>query len=239
MKQKKIFYTEAAYGLGLFCIVFGASLMERANFGMSMIVAPVYVVYRKLAAVLPFFTFGMAEYVMQAILLIAMCLVLRRFRLSDIFSFVTAVIYGLMLDGCMLLTAPLLDSVLAVRLLLCAVGMLLGAAGVSLVFHTYIAPEVYELFTKEVARHFGIELHRFKTGYDCVSCAAAILLSFLFFGFGVFVGVRVGTVVCAIVNGSVIGFCTKFLEARFDFADALPFRPFFTGEPSVRRNETE
>ena len=45
-----------------------------------------------------FVTFGMAEYCFQAVLLLAMCLLLR-FRVSYLFSFVTAVVYGFALDA--------------------------------------------------------------------------------------------------------------------------------------------
>jgi len=230
MEQKRIFYAEAAYAVGLPCIALGAALMERADLGMSMVVAPAYVLYRKLSLTLPFFTFGMAEYLLQAVLLAVMCLLLRRFRWSDLFSFVTAVVYGLLLDGCMLLTAPLAGGILPVRLALYAGGMLVCAVGIAMMFHTYIAPEVYELFTKEVSHRSGIELHRFKTLYDCGSCLFAVLLSFLCFGFGTFVGVKLGTVLCALINGTLIGMCSGILEKRFRFADALPFRTFFTGE---------
>ena len=59
-----------------------------------------------------------------------------------------------------------------------------------------------------------------------------IVLSFLFFGFGKFVGVKLGTVVCTILNGPTIGAIGRFLDKHFHFCDALPFRPFFekTGE---------
>ena len=49
-------------------------------------------------------------------------------------------------------------------------GMLMGSMGVACMFRTYLAAEVYELFVKEVSRAFGVEIHRFKTAYDCVSC---------------------------------------------------------------------
>ena len=37
-------------------------------------------------------------------------------------------------------------------------------------------------------------------------------MSFCFFGFGVFEGVKLGTVICALVNGVLIGSFTKVLE---------------------------
>lgn len=228
--KKKVFYTELAYLIGLVATAFGVALMERADLGVSMVVAPAYVLYRKISLVLPFFTFGMAEYLLQAVLLLGLCLLLRRFRAADLVSFLTALLYGFALDVLMLLVALIPAGNMVVRIALYIGGMAVCAVGISLMFHTYIAPEVYELFTREAALHYGVEIHKFKTGYDIVSCLVAVALSFLLFGFGVFVGVRLGTVLCALINGTMIGFCSAWFEKRFAFADALNWRPFFTGE---------
>ena len=205
----------------------GVAFMEKADFGVSMVVAPAYVLYRAISPSVPFFTFGMAEYCFQALLLIALFLILRRFRLSFLFSFVTAVIYGLLLDLFMSLIRPLSFDSTVVRVAGFVAGMLLSSLGVSLEFHTYIAPSVYELFVKALSEHLNIPIHRFKSGYDAASFLLGIILSFLFFGFGTFVGVKLGTVVCTILNGPVIGTIGRFLDKRFSFCDALPFRSFF------------
>ena len=231
MKRPR-FYTELAYFLGLCSLSLGVAFMEKADFGVSMVVAPAYVLYRAISPHLPFFTFGMAEYCFQALLLIVLFILLRRFRLSFLFSFVTAVIYGLLLDLFMLLIRPLVFDSIAVRLAGFAAGMLLSSLGVSLEFHTYIAPGVYELFVKQMSDKTKIPLHRFKSGYDAASFVLGVVLSFLFFGFGKFVGVKLGTVVCTILNGPVIGAIGKFLDKHFEFPDALPFRKFFVSESS-------
>ena len=70
MKKKRVFYTEFAYIFGLVFLALGASLTERAGFGMSMVIAPPYLLYLKLSEYLPFFTFGMSAYVFQGILII-------------------------------------------------------------------------------------------------------------------------------------------------------------------------
>lgn len=231
--KKRTFYSELAYIIGLSLIALGVAFMEKSDFGVSMVVAPAYVLYRAISLHAAFFTFGMAEYTLQAVLLVILLVLLRRFRLSYLFSFVTAVLYGFLLDGAMLLLGLFAADTIALRLVCYTVGMVLCAAGVAMVFHTYIAPEVYELFVKEYSRHKGIPIHRFKTGYDCGSLLVGLILSFVFFGFGTFVGVRWGTIVCALINGTLIGFISRFLESRFEFRDALPFRSFFEGEPET------
>jgi len=228
--EKKRFYAELAYVLGLICLALGVTLMEKSDFGVSMVVAPAYLLYRWLNPVWSFFSFGMAEYTLQAVLFLAMMALLRRFRWGWLFSFVTAVVYGFILDGFMALGAFLPASALWQRLIWYVVGMVFCAAGVSFMFHTYLSPEVYELFVKEVSAAFSREIHRFKTGYDIVSCAVGLAMSFAIFGWGHFVGVRWGTILCAFVNGFIISLFSRFLDARFTFRDALPWRSFFTGE---------
>lgn len=227
MKRQIVFWAELAYVLGILTLALGTALMERADFGVSMVVAPAYLLHLKVSQVYPFFTFGTAEYCLQAALLIVLCLALRRFKVSYLFSFVTAVIYGFTLDGCMALIALIPGEEFAFRLLFYALGLLVCAVGVSLLFHTYIAPEVYELFVKEIAAKSGAEIHKVKTVYDCCSCAVGVALSFAFFGLWHFEGVKLGTIFCALVNGATIGICSRFLESRFVFEDKLKLRKYF------------
>ena len=225
--MKKKCSTELAYVLGLVFVAIGVVLMEKADFGVSMVVAPAYLLYRALSPTWSFVTFGMAEYCLQAVLLLVMILILRRFRLSYLFSFITAVIYGLVLDGFMRLGALLPTAFWWQRAIYYVVGMLFCSAGVSAMFHTYISPEVYELFVKEVAAKSGVEIHKVKTVYDCCSCAIGVALSFAFFGLWHFEGVKLGTIFCALVNGATIGICSRFLESRFVFEDKLDLRKYF------------
>lgn len=225
--KKPVIYTELAYVFGILILALGTAFMEAADFGVSMVVAPAYLLHLKLSQFLPFFTFGMAEYSLQAVLLLLLIAVLRRFKISYLFSFVTAVLYGLVLDLNMLAVSLIPCETVPVRVIFYVVGLILCSIGVSMFFHTYISPEVYELFVKEASAKYYVDIHKFKTGYDCVSCVIGILLSFLFFGFGQFEGVKFGTILCALINGWTIGKCTAFLEKFFDFRDGLPLRRFF------------
>jgi len=222
-KKKPVFSTELAYVIGMIAVALGVAFMEKANLGVSMVVAPAYLLYLKLSPLYPFVTFGMAEYTLQAMLLVIMVVILRKFRLSYLFSFVTAVLYGFTLDLSMMLIENLDSSLLWARILMFLGGMFLCAVGISFFFHTYISPEVYELFVKEVSHHVGMDINKFKTIYDCTSCLISIALSFIFFGFGHFEGVKLGTIFCALINGSIIGAVSRFLEKNFEFKDSSRF----------------
>ncbi len=225
--MRRTFPTELAYILGLIMIALGAAFMEKADFGMSMIVAPAYLLHLKISQTYSFFSFGMAEYTLQAVLLIVMMIVVKRFKLTYLFSFVTAVIYGMILDGCILLISGIQNPTVSLRIVFYVLGMVLGSLGVSLEFHTYISPEVYELFVKEVSDRFDKNIHKVKTVYDIASCALGITFSFCFFGLWVFEGVKWGTIVCAMINGALIGLITKGLEKVFRFKDLFDLREYF------------
>lgn len=225
--KKPVCYTELAYVVGMVGLSFSVAMMTRADFGVSMVVAPAYLLYLKLNPLWPFFTFGMAEYTLQAVLLGGMALAIGKFRPYFFFSFVTAVLYGLLLDGWMLLVARFPADSFLWRLLWYVLGMGLGAVSIACFFQTYIAPEVYELLVKEVALKLNRPTHRVKTAYDCISCLVSVGMSFCFFGLGRFEGVKLGTVICALLNGFLIGRVGAWLNRAFLWKDGLPLRRFF------------
>ena len=227
MTNKRIFSTELAYVLGLVILAAGTALMERANFGMSMVVAPAYLLHLKLSQTFSFFTFGVAEYVFQALLLILLSFALRRFKRSYLFSFVTAVLYGVTLDMAIAAAALLPGGSMIARFVFYLLGMVLCSVGVAFFFKTYISPEAYELVVKELSERFSLRIDRVKTAYDCISCLTGVLLSFVFFGFGHFEGVKLGTIFCALINGYLIGRISDRLDRIFEFQDALPLRDLF------------
>lgn len=224
--KKRTFYTELSYLLGIITLALGVVLMEKADFGVSMVVAPAYLLYRIVNAytTLSWFTFGMAEYVFQFVVLIILLLIVRRFKITYLLSFATAIIYGLILDAFMLAGAYL-PTTLPMRFVYYVLGMLICSIGVSLMFHTYLSPEVYELFVKLVSEKLNIRISKFKTIYDCISMLIGLVLSLV--AFHTLVGVNWGTIVCALINGWLIGRCSAFFEHFFEFKDAFKLRRFF------------
>ncbi|MBR3127895.1 MAG: hypothetical protein IKF35_06535 [Solobacterium sp.] len=228
MNRKIIIYSEFTFLPGLLLLALGTALTEKAALGMSMVVAPAYVIYLFISGIYPWFTFGMAEYLFQALLIVLLSLFLRRLKPGYLFSFMTAVIYGILLDLMMKLTGSLQAGTMPMRLVLFGGGLVLCALGVALLFHTYIPPEAYELIVKELVSAYNLPLARTKTVYDCISAVTAVVLSFLCFGFGTFAGVGPGTIFSAVVNGALIGAFSGLLEKYCDFPDMLGGREFFT-----------
>lgn len=224
--MKKNFYSELSYLLGLVILALGTALMERADFGMSMVVAPAYIIHLKLSQYFPVFSFGMAEYCLQLVLIVALCIALRKFKVGYLFSFVTAVLYGVVLDVLMLGIAHIPAESYAVRTVLFVCGMGLCSLGVALFLKTYLAPEAYELVVKEISRKYNLRISVVKTVYDLTSLGVSVIMSFCFFGWFCFEGVKWGTLITSLVNGWLIGRITAFLDKRYCFKDLLGFRKY-------------
>ena len=222
MKTKRTFYCELAYILGVVVLALGTTLMERADFGLSMVTAPAYILHLKVSQFLPFFTFGTAGYVFQAFILIALSIIMRRVKISYFLSFATAFLFGVVLDLEMSLVALLPLDGTVWRVVLYLLGLVLCSTGVALLFHTYLPPEAYDLFVKDISQKFSIPISKTKTAYDVGSCLLGIVLSLCFFG--TFVGVKWGTIVCTLINGTLIGKISAHLDKNYEFSDALPLR---------------
>ena len=137
--KKRIFYTELSYVLGLVIMAFAAALTEKANFGMSMVVAPAYILHLKVSQFFPWFTFGVAEYVFQGLLVLLTVFLMRGFKRSYLFSFITAFLYGTLLDLAIQLVSYLPDEAFAIRVVWFACGTIFCSFAVSL-FSTPIFP---------------------------------------------------------------------------------------------------
>ena len=222
MKGKRVFYCEVAYVVGIIVLALGTAFMEKADFGMSMVVAPAYLMHLKLSQAFPAFTFGISEYVFQALLLVLLSLVMGKAKKGYLFSFVTAFLYGNILDTAISLVAMLPCAGILWQVIFYIAGLIICAVGVAFLLHTYFPPEAYELIVKEFSQKFKLTIGTTKTIYDCCSCGLGIVLSLCFFQ--TFVGVKWGTIVCAIINGWLIGRISNFLEKNFVWKDAFSLR---------------
>lgn len=211
---------ELIYVLAVIVLSFATAMLAAADLGMSMVVAPAYIVSLKVKAL----TFGQAEYIVQGMLFILFCVLMKKARRLYFFSFVSGFIYGVVLDFWRMVIPHfdperfVLGSLpLSIRIVYFIVGFLLNSLGVALYFKTYFYPQVYEFFVKGISRQFKIALPEFKIRFDMTCLVIAIVLSFsLFYGL---VGIGVGTVVLALGNGALIGFYGRWMDRHLDTWD--------------------
>ena len=216
MKRFRI-SNEAVYLLAVFVLSLATAMLAAADFGMSMVVAPAYIVSLKVK----FLTFGQAEYIVQGILFLIFCILMGRVKFLYFFAFVSGLIYGAVLDFWRTVIPHFNPGIyppgtlpVPVRIVYFIAGFLLNSLGVALYFKTYFYPQVYEFFVKGISMRFGISLPKFKIRFDMTCLAAAALLSFVMFR-GI-VGIGIGTVVLAFLNGPLIGFYGKWMERHLE-----------------------
>lgn len=216
MKKIRI-SNELIYVLAVLVLSFATAMLAAADIGMSMVVAPAYIVSLKVKIL----TFGQAEYIVQGMLFILFCILMRKVRMLYFFAFVSGLIYGAALDFWRMVIPHFNPELfapgslpLSLRVIYFIIGFLLNSLGVALYFKTYFYPQVYEFFVKGISRHFNIALPKFKIGFDMTCLVIASVLSFaLFHGL---VGIGVGTVVLAFGNGPLIGFYGRWMEKHLD-----------------------
>ena len=146
--MKKItLHSELIYFAAILILSFSSAMQTAANVGISMIIAPAYVISQKLT----FLTFGQSEYLVQGIVFIAFCILMKNFKPIYLVSFGTCIIYGAALDMWRTIIPAFNPNItvpgsmpMPVRIAMLCLGMIITAFSVALFFHTYLYPQVYD-----------------------------------------------------------------------------------------------
>ncbi len=222
MKRIKI-YSELVYIIAQLGLTFAVAVMAAADFGVSMIVAPAYIVSQKFTI----FTFGQWDYIIQAVLFVVFCIAMKRFKFTYFVSFITCVIYGTILDMWRSAIPLLNPSVtppgsmnLLLRIIMFVLAELLVAITVMLFFKTYIYPQVCDLFVKGIVEKYKLNQTKTKRIFDL--CCLLLSLALTLILFKGFVGIKWGTVVITLVNGVLIGFFSKLYDKHFETVPLFP-----------------
>lgn len=222
--MKKItFYSEFAYIWAILTLSFSVAMVSAADFGLSMIVAPAYILSQKVE----FLTFGQSEYVIQAILFIILCILLKKVKLIYFVSFLNCIVYGAVLDLWRLIIPMFNPAItepgsmsMTLRITFFIASAFITAFAIALFFRVYLYPQVYDFFVKGITEHFKIKQTQFKIAFDISFLALSIIMTLVFFKD--FVGIGVGTIIIAIINGILIGGAGKVLDKIFEFKPLFP-----------------
>ena len=193
-------------------LAFAVNLMSMANLGMSMIVCPAYIISEKFN----FLTYGQAEYLIAIMVFIIFCLVMKRFKISYLLSYLTGILYALFSDLIKILV-PIFNQNLTISMNMKIgyffIGMILSGLAVALFYKTYLYPQVYDFFIKVVAQKYQISIKIFKTCFDCSFLVISFIISYVLFG--ELFGIGIGTVIMACCNGMMIEQFQKIIDQYF------------------------
>ena len=212
---------EAFWLLGNIFCAFGIALCTKSGLGLSMIAAPPFILNQFLVQFSPFFTQGACEYILQAFLLIIMCLITGKFKFKYLLSFATAFIFGNMVDLALFICGgQALYATMAMRIAAFVISEIIISLAIACYFRTSLPLCVYELFVVAVADKFKAPSHKIKMIFDYSMLALSLALSLILFRG--FVGVGLGTVILTLVNSHLIKLWGKVLDKLFGTEAAFP-----------------
>ncbi len=221
MKIKKT--SELFWLFGIIFVALGVAICSKADLGVSMIAAPAFVVYEAIATLWSGFTVGITEYIIQGLMLIVMCIVVRRFNWRYLLAFAVAVLYGYVLDFFLWVLGGVSFDAVWLRWVMLIVGDIVTAFGVACFFHTYMPLQVYELFVAEIASRFGISINKVKRAFDISLLAISVVLALVLFGdvgefdwstiyYSSFHSIGLGTLVTTLINSHIIAAMSRFID---------------------------
>lgn len=216
MKLTKIKSGETAYIAAMILSAIGIRMQVNAGLGISMVAAPAYI----LSVRISWLTQGNAEWMIQGFLYVTMCLAIRRFAYKKIWSFIAAIPYGWLFDWISSLMMQVKGTGFASNLLLFLIGSAILALGIALFFQSYLPCQMHEMFVKTLAQAYSWNQSKVKTVYDFSCLGVSLLLSLLFFHR--LEGIGIGTVICTVINGPLIGFWIRLLDGKLCYDAAIP-----------------
>ena len=219
--------SELLWFFGIVFVAFGVSICNKANLGVSMIAAPAFVVYEAIAPLSFMFSVGVTEYIIQGLMLVILCLIIRRFNWRYLLVFAVAVIYGYALNLFLWLIEDVQFNAIWLRFVMLIIGDIFTAFGVACFFRTYMPLEVYELFVAEVADHFRLNISKTKWAFDITLLAISVVLAITLFNdintfdwktitYSSYHNIGLGTLITTAINSPLISLMGKLIDRCFE-----------------------
>ena len=199
--------------LGLFLLAQGIAFTVLADLGTDAITSPALVCHLVLGDVpggmgYSFFTLGRLLICVHVLLVLLQILLLRRrYKPVQLLQVVMGFVLGGMLDFCQSYTKLLPADNYIYSLVYTVVGCVICAFGIFTYVKADMVPLSAEGFCLALSRTFSWRFSRVKVGLDCSMLAIAVVLSLIVWGD--VVGVREGTLICAVSTGFIIGWFFK------------------------------
>lgn len=232
--MKKLTKTsELLWLFGIIFVALGVAICSKADLGVSMIAAPVFVIHEAIAPLWSGFSVGMTEYLIQGLMLFLLCVVIRRFNWRYLLAFAVAVIYGCALDMFLWILGSISFDTIAVRWIMLIVGDLITGFGVACFFRSYMPLQVYELFVAEFAAKFRFNINKTKWVFDITLLFISVTLAIVLFGdlesfdwstvgYSCFHSIGLGTLVITAINSPIISLMGRIVDRIFDPSPLFP-----------------
>lgn len=219
--------SELLWLLGIIFVAFGVAVCSKTNLGVSMIAAPAFIIAEATAHISPFVSVGVVEYIIQGIMLLILCVAVRRFNWRYLLAFAVAVLYGYTLNLFLWIMDGVVFREVWLRWVMLIVGDFITAFGVACFFRTYMPLQVYELFVAEISRCFRFDISKTKWVFDITLLVLSFVFALLLFedfstfdfssiASSSFHSIGLGTLVTTIINSPIIKLMGRLIDSVFD-----------------------
>ena len=211
------------WSFGMIFVALGVAICSKASLGVSMIAAPAFVISEALYPIWNGFSVGMTEYLIQGVLLIILCIFIKKVKVKYFLAFAVAVLYGYILNFFLWTLSEVSFNTIWLRYLMLIIGDCFTAFGVASFFRTNLPLQVYELFVSETSAHFKFNINKTKWIFDISLLIISLLLAFFLFddtanfewskiGETSFHSIGLGTLITTLINSPLIGFMGKQID---------------------------
>ena len=194
------------YIIGLFFLALGVAVSVNSNLGISPVNSLPYVISQVVNKAL-----GTCVIVVFCSYIVLQIIILRKeFNPINLLQIVFSTIFGYFVDFAKLLVGDWVLPGYLGRLVMLAISIVLIALGVLLYVEVDLVPMPMEGLSMTIAKKLKKPFPTMKMVVDCVVVCAGIVISFVVFH--KLVGIREGTVITALVTGTIIAVMKKPLS---------------------------
>lgn len=206
--RKEIFKRTVLFALGTFLMGLGIACTKQAELGVS----PVSSVANVLSYKYDFFSLGSWLTIWNIVMIFAQLLIMgKSFKAYLLLQVPLSFALGWFTDIGMWLVGGIPAEAYCVKIALILIGIVIIGFGISFSVIADLIMNCGETLVKAIADRWRLNFGNVKTGFDIFCVCLSIVMSLLFFDFTI-VGTREGTVISALLTGSAVRFCSKWLK---------------------------
>ncbi|MDY3296844.1 YczE/YyaS/YitT family protein [Selenomonas sp.] len=206
------------FTIGILVQSAGIALVVKSLLGTSPISSLPYV----LSLAYPF-TLGQTTFVVNMAFLVGQIALLRhRFNSVQLFQIPVTLVFAFFIDVSMALLENVIPELYLAKMAVLLLGAAFVALGVSLQVIAHVLMLAGEAIVQAISQVFHFEFGWVKTAFDCTLVASAALFSFT--QLGTIEGISEGTLISALITGSIARFFIHHLS-RVDAHGVLVFAP--------------
>lgn len=202
--------------LGLICLSLGVVLVVKSDLGVSVATSVPYVFSLYFTKI----SFGQWNYIAHGFSLLLLVFIVRKLTVKYLMSFIVAFLFGLTIDLFNLILVSYVANTFLEKILVFILGSIVISIGVAAFMKSNYPILPFDTFVKEVTLAKNIRYAKFKTGFDLVCFTISLTASIIFFK--KIHGLNIGTLVSAVILGSMIGACLNFMNKHIEGKSIFP-----------------